>query len=170
MKTIYNILTAFLIVNSIFFSVIADYPKSKLEKEIDSTGSLLKGEGIIFRPTKVKSDATKSKVDNVNKYLYEATLKLLKSAPIISSDTISGVIVTDWYNYKKNKSTQSKFTILIEGDVIAPEAINIKALQRDKTSNGNWSKGSYEASDLANSLEEEILREARNLYIDSKQK
>ena len=39
-------------------SFASDYPKSKTEREMDEMGSILQGEGLVFRPKKTKNSAS----------------------------------------------------------------------------------------------------------------
>lgn len=147
---------------SINASVAGDYPKSQVENEMDEMGSLLQGEGLIFRPGKTKSTATKAKIGNVNKYLYQATIEVLDFAPLASADSSSGVIVTEWYNPKGQPNTQFKINVFIKDEVISPEALEVKAYERNKVA-GKWS-GDYKESAIGGILEDKIIRKARTLY------
>lgn len=140
----------------------SDYPKSRVEREMDEMGSLLQGEGLVFKPQKTKSRATKATIGNVNKYLYQATLEILDFAPMASVDSNSGVIITEWYHPKGQRDAQFKINVFIKDTVISPEAIEVKAYERNRV-NGRWSKD-YKDSAIASILEDKILRRARTLY------
>lgn len=142
-----------------------DYPKTELEKEMDEMGSLIGGEGIVFRPGKHKSTDTKARIGNVNKYLYNATIDVLKFAPLASADSNSGIIITEWYSPKEQKDTQFKINVYIKDEIITPEAIEVIAFQRDKI-NGKWSED-HKPSEIAPILEDKIIRKARSLYLES---
>jgi hypothetical protein len=62
-------------------TIAGDFPKAPIQREIDKMGSLLDGDGAVFKPTKKKSDSTKATIGNVNKYLFQATIDVLKFAP-----------------------------------------------------------------------------------------
>lgn len=156
------VLLALLSATSSSFANNSDYPKSKLEREMDEMGSVLKGEGVVFRPAKTKSNATKAGVGNVNKYLYQATIDVLDFVPIESTDSDKGVITTEWYSLKAQPNTQFKITVFIKGDIISPESIEVKAFERYKV-NRKWSE-SYKQSAISGILEEKIIRKARTLY------
>ena len=153
----------------VLFSVSAiagDYPKSSMEKEMDEMGSLAGGEGVVFRPKKEKSTATKATIGKVSKYLYQATLDVLKFAPLASADSQGGVVITEWYSPKDQENTQFKVTVFIKDKLITPEALEVVAFQRKKHK-GSWSD-QYEPSPIAIVLEDKILRKARELYQQSK--
>lgn len=147
---------------SINVCLAGDYPKSRVEKEMDEMGSLLNGEGLVFRPGKTKSTATKAKVGNVNKYLYQAAIDVLDFAPLQSADNISGVIITEWYNPKGQSNIQFKINVFIKDEVISSEAIEVKAYERAKVK-GKWSDD-YKESTIGSILEDKIIRKARTLY------
>lgn len=148
-----------------------DYPKSRLENEMDEMGSVAGGEGIVFRPGKVKNESTKASVSNVgkvNKYLYQASLDILDLAPLASADSTGGVIVTEWYSTGSSSNTQFKVNVFIKDDVISADAIEVKAFERSRR-NGKWSED-YKKSPISIVLEDKILRRARELYISSGRK
>jgi len=142
-----------------------DYPTSKLEQEMEEMGSLLGGEGIVFRPGKEKSTATKATIGNVNKYLYQASIDVLKFAPLASADSTGGTVITEWYSPQDQKNTQFKVTVYIKDKLITPEALEVIAFQRKKHK-GKWSNN-HESSPIAIVLEDKILRRARELYLQS---
>jgi len=141
----------------------SDYPKSKVEQEMDEMGSISGGEGLVFRPTLVKNKSTKAKIGNVNKYLYKSAIETLKFAPLTSADSNNGMIVTEWYSPKGQKNTQFKINVLINGDVISPTAIEVIAHERSRI-DGKWSED-YVDSPIASVIEDKILRKARDLYL-----
>lgn len=142
-----------------------DYPQTDLEKEIDEIGSLIGGEGIVFRPGKEKSTDTRVKVGNVNKYLYKAAIDVLKFAPLASADSNGGTVITEWYSPAGQKDTQFKVNVYIKDELITPEALEVIAFQRGKV-NGKWSD-EHKPSPIAAVLEDKIIRKARDLYLQS---
>jgi len=152
----------FVLLAYITSSLAGDYPKSRVETEMDEMGSLLQGEGLVFRPGKTKSTATKSKVGNVNKYLYQAALDVLDFAPLTSADSIGGVIITEWYSPKGQPNTQFKINVFIKDEVISSEAVDVKAYERTKIGN-KWST-EYKESAIGSIFEDKIIRKARALY------
>lgn len=142
-----------------------DYPTSKLEQEMEEIGSLLGGEGIVFRPSKEKSTATKAATGNVNKYLYQASIDVLKFAPLASADSIGGTVITEWYSPRDQKNTQFKVTVYIKDKLITPNALEVIAFKRKKHK-VKWSNN-YESSSIAIILEDKILHRARELYLQS---
>ena len=146
-------------------SMASDYPQTDLEKEMDEMGSLLGGEGVIFRPGKEKSTDTRAKIGNVNKYLYKAAIDVLKFAPLASADSNGGTVITEWYSPAGQKDVQFKVNVYIKDELITPEALEVVAFQREKVK-GKWSDD-HKPSPIAAVLEDKIIRKARDLYLQS---
>jgi hypothetical protein len=158
-----------IIIAIIFFcfpALAGDYPETRVEREMDKMGSLVGGEGVVFRPKKEKSTDSRVTIGNVNKYLYQASLDVLKFAPLASADSGSGTIITEWYSPQDQKNVQFKITVYIKDTVITPEALEVVAFQRKKH-NGIW-PDNYQNSPIGVVLEDKILRKARELYQQSK--
>ena len=164
------ILVAYVCFALLFTQTLAsDYPKSQLEQEMDEIGSLIEGEGGVFRPVKEKSDSTKVKHGSVNQYLYRSSLDILKKIPLLSADAVGGVIITDWHyiqDQQEQKNIQSKVTVYISGDVISPEVLEVVVLQRGK--DGYQLQNNTELQSIAFDLENKIIRKARDMYLHSK--
>ncbi|CAF1398202.1 unnamed protein product, partial [Rotaria sordida] len=58
-------------------------------------GSLAGGEGLTFRPSKIKNNSTKSKDYQINKYLWQASVEVLNFIPMASADLNGGLIITE---------------------------------------------------------------------------
>lgn len=140
-----------------------DYPKTRDEAKAEEIGSVL-GEGIVFHPTKVKNMATKTHDSKINQYLWQAIQDVVDFAPIVSQDENLGKISTDWYSNKENNDTSSKLTISIVGDVISPESLHIELKQRVRK-DGVWQESLQTNDSFRASIEDKILRRARQLYI-----
>ena len=81
MKLIFKtILITLILINQLTcqLAIASDYPKSPLEREVDEMGSVVGGEGLVFRPGKEKSTATRATIGNTNKHLFEAAINVLK--------------------------------------------------------------------------------------------
>lgn len=161
------IITIFIAISSLLLNAY-DYPKTKVEREMDEMGSVLGDDALIFRPRKVKSNATKSKIGNVNKYLFEAALEILKFTNITNKDTDVGIILTDWYSNQDDKTVKFKFSVSISGDVISSEGIEVKIFEK-KLKKGNWSEAKLNRI-MSSDFEDKIIRMARKLYIEEKNK
>ena len=101
---------------------------------------------------------------NVNGYLWRATLNILSVAPLISTDALSGIIITDWYANKNIQNQRLKITAYINTNELKSESINIK-VEIQSFKNNIWSQPLTSKS-LANQIEDNILNEARNLKLN----
>ena len=141
----------------------SEYPKTRDELRSEEIGSVLGGEGIVFRPTKIKNTSTQTIDSKINGYLWQATLDVVDFAPIISSDSNNGIIVTDWYSNSKEPNRSLKLKVYIKGDVISPESLETELKQR-VLKNGRWLEDNA-PSTLGATMEDKILRRARQLYL-----
>ena len=97
---------------------------------------------------------------NVNGYLWRATLNILSVVPLISTDALSGIIITDWYANKNIQNQRLKITAYINTNELKSESINIK-VEIQSFKNNIWSQPLTSKS-LAIQIEDSILNEARN--------
>ena len=171
MKNFLLLICVILSINEIW-AIDDNYPKSKQERQADEIGSIVGDEGIIFRPNRIKNESTKAVISpGINKYLWQASIEVLDAdfIPLASVDSPTGIIITDWYNPKDSHQGKSKLNynrkvnILIKDNVIAPSAIEIKAYERERK-NSKWMQVA-DNSNIANELEEKIIRRAREIYI-----
>ena len=101
---------------------------------------------------------------NVNGYLWRATLNILSVAPLISTDALSGTIITDWYANKNIQNQRLKITVYINSNELKSESIKIK-VEIQIFKNNIWSQPLTNKS-LATQIEDSILNEARNLKLN----
>ena len=101
---------------------------------------------------------------NVNGYLWRATLNILSVAPLISTDALSGTIITDWYANKNIQNQRLKITAYINTNELKSESIKIK-VEIQSFKNNIWSQPLTSKS-LATQIEDSILNEARNLKLN----
>lgn len=142
-----------------------DYPKSPEERKLDEMSSLAGGEGLIFRPGKIKNESTKTQASSVNKYLWQASIETLNFIPLAGADSNGGVIITEWHSPKAKPNYRFKINIFIKANIISPDSIQINIFEQT-LKNGNW-VNIDNTSDLALTIEDKILRKARELYISS---
>lgn len=167
-KIILSIVTLVILFNLKSAFADSEYPQSPLEKEMEDTGSLLGGEGIVFRPGKVKNNSTQSTSLTVNKYLYLATIDVLSFAPLASVDPMHGVVITEWYVAQDNPSSKFKINVFIKDNIISADAIEVNAYEMIKQKN-EWQDNGKKPS-LSSALEDKILRKARELYLNETKK
>lgn len=145
-----------------------DYPETLQERKLDEMGSLAGGEGLVFRPGKIKNESTKTQASSVNKYLWQASIEILNYIPLASVDSNGGIIITEWHSPKDKANYRFKINVFIKANIISPDSIQINIFEQTLR-NGNWLDNAA-TPDLALTIEDKILRRARELYISSEVK
>ena len=102
---------------------------------------------------------------NINGYLWRASLNVLSIAPLISTDALGGVIITDWYTNKNIKDERIKITAHIRTSELRSDGIKVK-VHIQKLINNVWSD-TVTDNNLASKIEINILNEARNLRVNA---
>ena len=102
---------------------------------------------------------------NVNGYLWRASLDVLSIAPLISTDALGGIIITDWYTNKNIKDKRIKITAHIRTSELRSDGIKVK-VHVQKLINNVWSD-TVTDNNLASKIENNILNEARNLRVNA---
>ena len=102
---------------------------------------------------------------NVNGYLWRASLDVLSIAPLISTDALGGIIITDWYTNKNIKDKRIKITAHIRTSELRSDGIKVK-VHVQKLIDNTWSD-TVSDNNLASKIENNILNEARNLRVNA---
>ena len=102
---------------------------------------------------------------NVNGYLWRASLDVLSIAPLISTDALGGIIITDWYTNKKIKDKRIKITAHIRTTELRSDGIKVKVHVQELIDD-IWSD-TVTDNNLASKIENNILKEARNLRVNA---
>lgn len=163
-------LATLFIISTSYCAYASNYPKTREEQISEEMGSIVGGEGIVFRPGHVRKDETKAAIASdkkVNKFLWDATREVLGFMPTASLDRHNGILITDWYSTKAQPNYNFKIEVSITDDVISPESVEVKVFER-KFKNGQWINEPV-SSALSIEFEDKILRKARELHIRSKE-
>ena len=116
------------------------------------------------------TDLLSSKEDNfglsVNAYLWRASINILSIAPLLSTDALGGVIVTDWYINKNEPNKRIKITAFIKTKELRSNGISVK-VHIQKMKNSVWSD-TFTNKSLETQIENSILNEAKNIRLNSK--
>lgn len=97
----------------------------------------------------------------VNSYLYRAALDTVSFMPLTSTDTSSGVIITDWYVNPASPAERMKLTVTVLGTDLRADALRVAAA-RQVAQNGAWADAPVQAATVQK-LEDIILTRARDL-------
>ena len=102
---------------------------------------------------------------NINGYLWRASLDVLSIAPLISTDALGGIIITDWYTNENIKDKRIKITAHIRTRELRSDGINVK-VHVQKLIDNIWSN-TVTDNNLASKIEDNILNEARNIRVNA---
>jgi len=99
----------------------------------------------------------------VNAYLWRATLDTLNFMPLLSSDPIGGVLITDWYSAPENPNERIKVTTYILDRRLRADALRVSVFRQ--TRNGAEWVDAQTNPDTAVRLENAILTRAREIHV-----
>jgi hypothetical protein len=139
-----------IIINFCSYCFASNYPKSEEEKFKEENGSVLGGEGIIFRWGKERtpSKLTKErKLEQKPSLIWNKIIDFTWSMPVLYVDYNSLLIITDWHN-----SNNGKFYEQLKIKIKDLEDIEIKVYLKQKIS-GTIS----ESKKLSDKYKSEIL-------------
>lgn len=101
----------------------------------------------------------------VNSYLWRAALDTISFMPLVSADSGSGVIITDWYVNPASPAERMKLSIMILDTNLRADALRVAAA-RQVAQNGQWVDAPVQAATVQK-LENIILSRARDLRRDA---
>lgn len=129
-------------------------------------GKLLGDEFLLFGGSVRKaSDQTALPQVSVNTYLWQASLEALSFLPLQSTDSIGGVIITDWYTTAKNPHERLKVTVRILSKDLKTESLKI-LINKQILKLGSWVDAGIDPT-VKLKLETIILAKARELRLNS---
>lgn len=97
----------------------------------------------------------------VNSYLWRAAIDTLSFAPLVSTDSSGGVIITDWYSRPNNPGERVRLTVSILDQDLRADALRVAASRQVNAGNG-WVEAPVTAATVQK-LEDIILTRARDL-------
>lgn len=154
-----------------FYSLNAfssDYPMSKEDKERERIGTLF-GNGIKLplrskKEGHVETNKNNHQLHSKNddkQYMWQAALEALSFVPLNSTDSLGGVIVSDWYIRPEDPTEKFKFVIEFKSGEISPRNLDIK-VHKYVLQDDNWVAGEA-PKDMAKKMEVKILNKAKQL-------
>lgn len=112
-------------------------------------------------PRRADMAASQVTTIGVNAYLWRAALDTLAFAPLATSDSNGGVLVTEWYSNPQNPSERAKVTVTILDRDLRADALRVSAA-RQTLQSGQWLDAPVTAATVQR-LEDIILTRARDL-------
>ncbi len=137
-------------------------PESPQNRRKLEFGSILGDEGLSFGSSQVTGRSSKT-LGSVNESLWRAALSTVEFIPLVSSDALGGVIVTDWYHPDQNPSVQMKVTTYITGPMLEAKALKV-ITHKKVLKKGQWNLVQSDPK-ISQELENLILTRARQLRI-----
>lgn len=106
--------------------------------------------------------------ENVNKYLWQASLDKLAFMGIAEENSEEGRIVTDWKVLPSAPNERFKFVAEIDSGELRADALDIKAYKEVRGKDG-WIK-TMPTSSFENEVGQAIITRAKTLYIQDQNK
>ena len=103
---------------------------------------------------------------NTNIYLWQGALETIDFMPLISSDFVGGIILTDWYSPPEKQNQRYKLTVRIIGPVFRSDALSVKVFSQRLR--GNAWRDEKPDQNTAKIIEDTMLTRARDLIADAK--
>jgi len=97
----------------------------------------------------------------VNTYLWRAAIDTVSFAPLLTADSSSGVIITDWYANPRAPGERVKLTVAILDQDLRADALRVSG-SRQVNQIGAWVDAPLSAATVQK-LEDIILTRARDL-------
>ncbi|NQY81761.1 MAG: DUF3576 domain-containing protein [Alphaproteobacteria bacterium] len=140
--------------------------KDKVQREIDATGKLGDGDGLLNELIRGRSgDGGVGTGIGVNAYLWQASLDTLSFMPLANADSFGGIIITDWYTPDPSTQTRYKVNVYIVGRELRSDTLRVVSFKQ-KYAGNNW----LDVGDnkvVNNQLENAILTRARQMRINA---
>ena len=96
---------------------------------------------------------------NINPYLWNASLNILSAAmPLVSIDSASGIIISDWYSLKGKPNERVKISVLVNSEELRADGLNIKVFKQILKGN-SWLSAEINPN-IAVNLERKIVHKA----------
>lgn len=97
---------------------------------------------------------------------FKVALDQFSVMPLLSVDSVSGIIITDWYSASSNPDERVKFNIIIKDEMMQDSSIDIKMFK--ETYNGSVWISSIVNADTALKIRNLILEKSRRLQATAK--
>jgi len=137
--------------------------------ERDALNRLRSGGGLLGQKGISLSTGGEDKVASVgmpiNPYLWRASLESINFMPLSSADPFGGIIITEWYNDKKDVDQRCKVNIFIKGVSFLSENLKATIYCQQKES-GNWIDKKID-TDKSLALENAILEKAKKIRLSN---
>lgn len=100
----------------------------------------------------------------VNPFLWRAALETTDFMPLIQTDPVGGVIITDWYAPPETPGERFKLTVYVLDRQLRSDAIRVSVFRQLQDPERGWSDATVSPG-TASSIEDNILTLARELRV-----
>ena len=101
------------------------------------------------------------KPGSINAFLWRAALDTVGTIPLVTADSRTGVILTDWHSAPSDAGERTQLKIEVLDDELRRDTLRV-SVARQVLQDGNWVAAPAQTS-VAHNLEEAILTKARDL-------
>ena len=123
--------------------------------------------GVIVEGSEVSNEVTVTGT-LANPYLWRASLDVIDFMPIRQVDPISGIIITDWYEFPEQPGTRYKVDIRVLGRTLRADYLTVSVFKEQRDSVRDWQVVAVDPETRLQ-LEETIITKARELKQSSGQ-
>jgi hypothetical protein len=140
-----------------------DYPVSGEDARRASRGKILGEDALSFGGgSRKKASKSSPSVQMVaNPHLWRASLDVVAHLPVMGTDPIGGVILTDWYQHPDSPGERFKLNIFILDHALRADSLRVSVF---KQVGPPWQDAAVKSS-IAMTIENRILTRARELRI-----
>jgi hypothetical protein len=102
----------------------------------------------------------------INPFLWRAALETTDFMPLIQTDPVGGVIISDWYSPPETPDERFKLTVYVLDRALRSDAVQVSVFKQRRDEAGNWVDAPVDPS-TARRIEDNILSLARELRVAS---
>ncbi len=117
----------------------------------------------VFKKKKPKNTIVGSVGLPINPILWQSSLEVIEFMPLASTDTFSGIIITDWYSTPKNPNEKCKINIFIKGLELKSSNLKVNSFCQQYI-NDSW-LNIITSSDNDRKIENAILNKAKKIKL-----
>lgn len=144
--------------------------QDKQEKDLKRYGSVFGGDdsGLVLFGGDDASNGSSGSGPGlaINPFLWRAALETTDFMPLIQTDPVGGVIISDWYSPPETPDERFKLTVYVLDRELRSDAVKVSAFRQVRDPGGGWVDAPVTPG-TASSIEDNILTLARELRVAS---
>ena len=103
--------------------------------------------------------------NQVSPVLWQAAHDTLNFTGISSEDAMTGLLVTDWYSPRSNRSERLRVSVFILSRALRSDSLSVTVERQERGPEGQW-RDTPVARDVVSGLENAILQRARQIHAE----